>query len=81
MLRKLTSLILFCLLLACKKNTEIAPETTSALMEPDPAQYGIPFKAVSSKSQPNSTLPNYSTVTLLAKFLGLSTSIPLATPT
>jgi glycosidase len=46
MLRKLTSLILFCLLLACKKNTGIAPDTTSALMEPDPAQYGIPFKAV-----------------------------------
>jgi len=40
-----------------------------------------PPKSGRKSLKPNSTLPYYSTVTLLAKFLGLSTSIPLATPT
>ena len=40
-----------------------------------------PPKSGRKSLKPNSTLPYYSTVTLLAKLRGLSTSIPLATPT
>jgi hypothetical protein len=39
-----------------------------------------PPKSGRKSLKPNSTLPYYSTVTLLAKFLGLSTSSPLMTP-
>lgn len=63
-----------------KRGRFVATEAGRALLESDPARIGVNelkdydvFRERSLYSP-----PPYSTVTLLAKFLGLSTSVPLA---